>query len=294
MLINLDLAGADFHTVAYLTRDPAMLDIVKTGKSPHPVTGERIFGVSQDLIKIEDKVVGLLRDPEVIAELRATHVPDMLKVLFLPRTMSVRQASKKAVHGLNYAEGYKTFALMNEIEEREAKKIVELYSSVAYPGIKDWWRSIDATLTKTRTLRNCFGRVCYFMGAVNQDMFKQGYAFIPASTTVDCCNAGMVAWMEDDSEDFRAARLIVQGHDSLLFSYPPTDFAAMARFCVKLGREYMRSVLNYGEPYRLNTDLKVGQAWGRLTEVPLGDDPDALADKLRERWELLHERREAA
>lgn len=271
-----------------------MLEVVKSGRSPHPVTGERIFGVSQDLIAREDAIIELTRDPDVIADLRAKHVPEILKAPFLPRTMSVRQASKKANHGLNFHEGYKVFALMNEIEEREAKRIVEAYSNVAYPGIKDWWARIDEKLTKTRTLENCFGRKCYFMGAVNTEMFKQGYAFIPASTTVDCCNVGMVGWMEDDSEDFRAARLAVQCHDSLLFSYPPDDFRAMARFALKLGREYMRPELSYGEPYKLDTELKVGVAWGALTKIKWNDDPDALADKLREAWDVLHSTQKAA
>jgi len=71
MLLNFDLSGADWVTAAYVSRDPAMLDVVKSGRSPHNVTGARICGVSEDLVVKDDKLIKLNRDPDVIAATEA-------------------------------------------------------------------------------------------------------------------------------------------------------------------------------------------------------------------------------
>lgn len=299
ILINIDLAGADWVTTAYLSRDPAMLEVVKSGRSPHPVTGSRICGVSEELVVKDDKLIKLNRDPEVIAAMRRESLPELSEAKFLPRTMSIRQMAKKANHGLNFREGYRMFALTYELEEREAKNIVNRYTcqcgyrdarhdcGAAYPKIRAWWDSIDAQIRKTRRLTNCFGSKVYFMGQISDDLFKQAYSYLPQSTTGECCNHGMRAMTEDGSIDFRPAQLLAQVHDSLLTQYLSLDFAAMARFCVKLGRNYMRPVCDYGEPYQLNTDLKVGFDWASLVEVKLTDNADALAESLRETYDRL-------
>jgi hypothetical protein len=299
MLINIDLSGADWVTTAYLSRDPAMLDVVKSGRSPHQVTGSRICGIPEDLVVKEDKIVKLIRDSEVIADLRKTHFPELATATFLPRTMSIRQMSKKANHGLNFREGYRVFALLYELEERESKNIVNRYTcqcsyrdrhhdcKPAYPLIRDWWDRTDEQIRKTRRLTNCFGRTVYFMGQIGNDLFKQAYSFIPQSTTGDCCEHGRRAMMEDGSLDFRPAQPLAQVHDSLLTQYLSRDFAAMARYCVKLGREYMRPVCDYGEPYRLGTDLKIGFDWANMLEIKLTDDAGVLAPLLAEAYEKL-------
>lgn len=312
MLCNFDLAGAEWVVTAYLCRDPAMLDVVRSGRSPHPVTGSRMTNVSEETIVAEDKLIGLLRDPDRIKELRLTNLKHQLSTAtFLPRTMSIRQAAKKANHGGNYREGYKMFALMNELEEKDAKAILAAYTcqcddatrighrhtitcKPAYPLIRNWWDSIDATLKKTRILTNCFGRKCFFMGQIGNDMFKQGYAFIPQSTVVDSCNQAMVRFMEDPSPEFAPAEMRAQVHDSLLFDYLSTDFKAMAAFAIKLGLDYMRPILDYGEPFQLGVDLKVGFDWAKMSEIKLTPDVDALAEKLRVEWDKSKERRTAA
>lgn len=306
MLLNFDLSGADWVTAAYVSRDPAMLDVVKSGRSPHNVTGARICGVSEDLVVKDDKLIKLNRDPDVIAQLRREHLPELSKATYLPRTLSIRQMAKKANHGLNFAETYRTFALLNELEEREAKRIVYAYTCncanfcggricrCAYPGVRAWWDATDDQLRKTRRLTNCFGRTVYFMGQIGKDLFKQGYSFLPQSTTGDCCAYGMDGMFEDDSADFRPAQLLAQVHDSLLTQYLSRDWKAMGRYAVKLGREYLRPVLDYGEPYQLNTDLKVGFDWAAMLEIKLCDDADVLADRLHEAYDTLMSTRTAA
>jgi len=284
MLINLDLAGAEWVVVAYLCRDEAMLDVVKSKKSPHVVTANRMFNVSEELILQEEALNKKASDPEVISANRQS-----LGLLdsTLPRTMSIRSAGKRNNHAGNYNIGYREFALHNEIPENEAKRQIRLYTQ-AYPGLPKWWKWTETKLRKDRVLENCFGRKVYFMGMMNDDTFKKGYAFVPQSTVADDCLTGMRLALEDESKIAMRADLLAQVHDSLLYQYPIDNFLDIAAFAVKVGRDYMRPILRYhGEEFQLDTDLKVGFNWTEMKELKLSDDVDAVAEQIREAADKL-------
>jgi DNA polymerase I-like protein with 3'-5' exonuclease and polymerase domains len=280
MLLEFDLAGAEWHIVSMLCRDPAMLEITRTGKSPHNVTAVRMFNATPEMIKLEESLNGKLREPEIISANRLK-VPGLLDIAAsLPRTMSLRQAAKKSAHGLNYGEQYLTFAIQNEVENSEARKLVDLYHK-AYPGIQQWHKSIRFELEKNRTLTNFFGRKCYFMGNIDNDMFKQGYAFKPQSTVVDIVDKAMPMVLEDESPEFEEASLYAQVHDSLLTDHRSKDFELMAKFAIKVGIDYMRPTLNYGEDFVLGTTMKAGFDWGHMHEVEnFSTDINKLAAEL--------------
>lgn len=282
MLLSFDLAGADWITTAYCCRDPAMLEVARSKKSPHPITGSRMTGLTPEDVLTDNKLIGSKIDPTEIEALRRERLPHIFsKARFLPRTMSIRQAAKKANHGLNFREGYKTFALKNEIEEREARQIVDLYRKKAYPGLIPWYTEIDETIRKTRTLTNCFGRKVYFQGALNDDTFRAATSFIPQSTTFDVCREAMVKYANDDTPDFEPTRMAAQVHDSLIWDYMRHDWPAMARFCQKIAFDYMSPWLEYrGERYKLDVTLKAGMTWGALHEIAMTENVQALAEAL--------------
>lgn len=271
MLLSFDLSGADWVTTAFCCRDPAMLEVARSKQSPHPITGSRITGLTVDQVMAEHKLIGNKIDPIEIADLRRTHLPDIVsQATFLPRTMSIRQMAKKANHGLNFRLGYKSFALRNEMDERDALKVVDLYRKKAYPGLLRWYNELDEQIRKTRTLENCFGRKVYFSGAMNDDTFREATAFIPQSTTFDVCGRAMQLYMRDDSAAFTPAFLLMQVHDSLVFDYRSHDFSIMAEFCRKLALDYMSPTLCYhGENYTLDVSMKAGMTWGSLKEIDL-------------------------
>lgn len=268
MLLSFDLSGADWVNTAYCCRDPAMLEVARSKKSPHTITGSRMTGLPEFLVLADHKLLGNKNDPLEIQQLRKEKLPDLFQASFLPRTMSIRQCAKKANHGLNYRLGYKNFALRNEIEEREAKQIVDLYRKKAYPRLLDWYNELDEQIRKTRTLENCFGRRVYFQGALNDDTFREATSFIPQSTTFDACRVAMECYSNDNSALFEPAFMLAQVHDSLLFDYRSNDFAAMAEFSQKIALDYMSPPLSYhGESYTLDVSMKAGPVWGTLQEI---------------------------
>jgi len=70
ILIEMDLAGAEWVVVAYLSGDANMLDIIQNKKDPHTVTGMLISGAPEHIVMEESKLVGHNTDPNIINEVR--------------------------------------------------------------------------------------------------------------------------------------------------------------------------------------------------------------------------------
>ncbi len=249
-----------------------------------------MFGVPESIIAQENKLIGLCNDPDDIRELRK-QLPELANRHNLPRSMSIRQASKKSNHGGNYREGYKTFSLTNEISETEGKQWLGLYHR-AYPGLQqNWYPKIDKTIRDTRMLTNCFGRRVYFQEALDDSTFRKATAFVPQSTVFDATGSAIPQLLEDESPEFAPAELLAQVHDSLLVQHRSRDFISMARFAIRLGLDYLSPTLSYnGMDFTLGVGLKAGLNWASLSEIKLTRDADVLARDLERVW---HEAREA-
>ena len=290
LLLDFDKAGAEWVIVAYLTGDARMIEVVESGKSPHVVTASEMFGLSEEIILKENKIVDKATDAETITKLRAPIAP-LLKNsrIGLPRTMSIRQAGKKTNHGCNYREGYKMFALINEITETEAKPMVEAYSTVVYPGIANWWEQIDEVLRTSRTFINCFGRKIRFLEEMGPELKKSATSFLPQSTVVDMVNLGLCQAFEDTTPPFWHMDLLTQTHDSLTFQYPTDDWTRMAEFAIKISHHYLSAEVEYNfRKFKVGTDMKVGLNWSDMVEVRVTDDVGSTERNLREAWDSLN------
>lgn len=290
LLMEFDKAGAEWVVVAYLSGDPRMIEVIESGKSPHVVTGHYMTGVPEDLILKENKIVDKNTDPDTIEELRHQSCPEIFELAtkFLPRTMSVRQAGKKSNHGLNYAMRYKRFALENEVEEREAKIMVDLYNKEAYPGLPKWHERIRRELRDNdRTLYNLFGSKVRLLEEWGDDLFNAAYSYKPQSTIGETVNLAICDLYDDTSPEFLLADLLTQTHDSATVQYPLV-FDKMATFAHKFARTYMEPEMETeGRKFKIGTDLKVGLNWGHMLEVPLVDNLDELAASLEATWRKL-------
>jgi DNA polymerase I - 3''-5'' exonuclease and polymerase domains len=285
ILIEFDLAGAEWVVVAYLSGDKNMIGVVESGKSPHVVTGSLISRAPEELVIAEHKILGSNTNPTDIAALRAEHLPELVDLhelgeIFLPRSMSIRQAGKKSNHGLNYGMKYRRAALEWEIMESEAQPIVELYTTEAYPKIPDWWKAIREQIGKDRTLTNCFGRKVRLMGEKGSDLYDQAYSFIPQSTVVDICLQAMCAAYEDRSIEFVPWHLGAQVHDSLMIQVPTNDWLVVEAICTKIIK-HMSPELEYnGYKFTLGVDMKIGLNWGNMRSVKRVEDIRGVYEEL--------------
>lgn len=285
ILIELDKAGAEWVIVAHLSGDENMLDVVRSGKSPHTRTGALISGAPEDLVEQENKVVGQHTDPLLIEELRQT-LPEVHQPgIWLPRSMSIRQAGKKSNHALNYDMRYKRFALENELPENESRELVELYHK-AYPGIRhNYHKSVQNQLRRDRTLINCFGRKRRFLGAWGPELFDAAYSFLPQSTVWDIIRQGLIRTYNDDSTLFKAVEILLEVHDSFDFQFPirPSTPAELAEIIPKIALDYLNPTCVYNSlEFKIGTTIKIGFRYGDMHELTLSNNMEPEITKIIE------------
>lgn len=267
VLMEVDKRQAEWVVVAYVTGDANMLEAVEGGIDVHTHTASLMFNVSPEIIKRESKLVGHSSDAEYIRRVRledpevaAAYSPSW------PRTMSLRQCGKKSNHGLNYGEGPFQFALINEMEPAEAKRIHALYHRI-YPGIALWYDHTKQELKRDRTLTNCFGRTVRFLDQWGEDLWKSAYSMIPQSTVVDGLNTGMVQIYADDSLTGTSGYnidVLAQVHDSILMQVPLEFLRDRRHFEVITGKviDYTSPEMSYNaRTFKIASDFKFGLNW---------------------------------
>lgn len=274
ILWEVDLRQAEWVVVAYLSGDANMISVVESGMDTHIHTASLMFKQDKDLIAREAKLIGTSSDPDFISQTRLDNGMEVR----IPRTMSLRQCGKKSNHGLNYDEGPNKFALVNEMEQTEAKLIVEMYHSI-YPGIRRWYDAIKRQLQKDRSLTNCFGRRVRFMGAWDEDLWKAAYSMLPQSTVVDSLNIGMKKiYADKDITQRSQIDLLAQVHDSILVQLPLQVFEDQDRFqrLQHVVYEYVSPEMTYNNRnFRLNVDSKTGLNWGSYNAE---SNPDGMRE----------------
>ena len=270
-LLEVDKRQAEWVVVAYSSNDANMIAAIVAGTDVHAHTASLMFGVPVEVVKYEDEVVGHATSPANIHSLRMQD--ELLSQVYSPtwpRGMSLRQCGKKSNHGLNYDERYRNFALLNEMEESESKRIVNLYHEI-YPGIQNSYEVTKRQLQKDRTLTNCFGRKVRFLGEWGDDLWKSSYSMIPQSTVVDSLNKGMVkiyndVWiMKNLNVD-----ILAQVHDSILMQVPVAVMRREADFDELMHRltQYTSPPITYNNhTFTIATDAKIGFNWGGAHKV---------------------------
>lgn len=271
VFLEVDKRQAEWVVVAYATGDANMISAVESGVDVHTHTASLMFNVEPSIIKIEHKLNGHSTSADIVLENRqaATEIVEAMRKSgkAWPRTMSLRQCGKKSNHGLNYDERYRQFAMLNEIDEAEAKRIISMYHSI-YPGIHHWYETVKLHLQKSRTLTNCFGRTVRFLDAWGDDLFKSAYAMLPQSTVVDSLNTGMEELYEDPKvcgSSGANADILAQVHDSILMQFPIAFLRERENFEWALERIRVATspeMMYNGRTFKIASDFKFGVNWG--------------------------------
>jgi len=271
VLVEVDKRQAEWVVVAYASGDVNMIQAVQNNLDVHVHTAHLMFGLPAEIVEYEAKIVGHETNPDRVKAARLED--EILRKIWTdnwPRNMSLRQCGKKSNHGLNYDEGYVNFSLLNEMEQREGRRIVTLYHEI-YPGIRKYYETAKRQLQVDRTLTNCFGRKVYFMGEWGNDLWKSAYSMIPQSTVVDSLNQGMVKiyhdkWITKECN----TDILAQVHDSILLQVPIPITEDKRKFSILLDKvfSYVSPECRYNSTsFQIATDAKVGLNWGAFHKV---------------------------
>jgi len=239
MFVQCDLKQAESRFVAYDAPDPALISMLEDPtKDIHEYVAAEIFGKS-------------------VSEI----------------TKQERQLGKKSGHGANYSMKEGTFmdVCLQEMDlvlsRKEATNVLESYHRL-FPGIRRWHQGIRTTLCRQGYLDVPFGWRRYFYGRMDDDTFREAYAFRPQSTIpyiTNCIMRGLLTERDRGNLDFW---LLLQVHDSLILEVPVGYVDRVAQYCLALDKWHPKIELQAGT-LRIPTAVEYGSSLGDLKEYTL-------------------------
>jgi DNA polymerase I-like protein with 3'-5' exonuclease and polymerase domains len=179
-----------------------------------------------------------------------------------------RQLGKKSGHGANYSMKENTFieSCIAEMDlvltKAEATRVLEAYHKL-FPGIRRWHARLRQELQQRRYLGTPLGRVRYFYSRLDDDCYRQAYAYRPQSTIPDVTNHLMLHLLESRRLGAFEFRLLLQCHDSVLLEVPECFVPKIARECLATEHWHPRIDLPGGRLI-IPTEVEVGRNWGNL------------------------------
>jgi len=283
---SIDLSQIENRIVAYVGGVIPQIEAFEQGIDLHRMTASIIFGKPYNEISGEDgsSVLGDGRQSE-------------------------RYWGKKGNHAVNYDVTYKTFALKNEMPEKEAKYILEHRIHKGYPQIRGGYHlTIQDMLKKDRTVTNLMGRSRLFLGPIIPqypnvpksaciNTYREAYAQLPQSTTADKINEHGLEYIYYDQEQFAPVELLAQVHDSVVFQIPLSEpWEEHARMVNSIKQSLEQPL--YWKQTKIETpaDVAIGLNMCKddMTEIKSKDIPsdlDKLANIIKETHEKLKKKR---
>jgi len=273
---SFDLSQIENRIVAYVGGIIPMIEAFESGKDMHRLTASMIFGKSYNEVTDEDGTCSLGD---------GTH--------------SERYFGKKCNHAVNYDTGYKKFALVNEITEKESKYILDKLHQ-AYPQIRQGYQAlIQSMLKKDRTVTNLFGRKRIFMGPIIPNppkvtkasceaTYREGYAQLPQSTTADKINEQGIEFIYDNQQWFKPVELLTQVHDSVVFQIPLSlPWKQHAEILIRIKNSLETPMYWRSTKIKVPADLCIGfnmckDLMKEFKSKNIPNDIETLADKLKE------------
>jgi DNA polymerase I len=240
VLIEADLKFAEALIIAWKAGDTATIEAVRSGADIYRWHGQRMFEIPMDQI---DKNTRDMIKPIILG-----------KGYGLGRNHMFEMISNKEV---TTPDG-RIVLVPTGITRKRSDELGEMFFK-SCPAIGEYQEWVRKTLRETRTIINGFGRRRTFLGRLNEEMFRKGYAYYPQGTCVDYLNHGLVR-----VEERLPGKLRLQIHDSMVLSVPKGEVEA----CRKVVTEALAiPVLINNEYLTIPVEVKVGENWRDMKEM---------------------------
>ena len=235
LFVSGDLSQVDARIVAYSSQDPRLLHVFESGQDIHLTVASFIFD------RDYDEIEAAYRNGD-------------------PLTKRQRTIAKTCVHALNYGMGVKEFharlagrGIYMALED--VKRVYMKYHQI-FSGVHRWQLGIQGELSKTRRLSNVFGRYKVFMNRLDDNTFREAYAWEPQSTAAEIVNRAMLA-VEPELPD--GCYLVLQIHDEMVVEAREECADAVGRL-IKNAMEMRLPVYDAVIP----VDINIGYRWSSL------------------------------
>jgi DNA polymerase I-like protein with 3'-5' exonuclease and polymerase domains len=255
VLLEWDQSQGESRIVDGMSGDPKLLKLARmlpTEIDQHILNACKVFGVEYDEL------------------LKAYKAGD-------PEADEKRQLGKRVRHATNYGMGGKRMAEIAMVET-ESRLILDPDECEAWiasmlkatPGIERYQGWIRQQMIETGRLVSSWGRHVDFKGLrLTKEDYKAGYAWLPQHEVGVDTNRLAFVPLDDALVEGRweGAKVVQQGHDSLVASTLPEHAYEIAKFVYDHGT-VERTYPGASGPWTLAMPwgLKVGKNWKDMTE----------------------------
>jgi DNA polymerase I-like protein with 3'-5' exonuclease and polymerase domains len=232
VIVDADLAGADAQVVAWEADDAKLKAAFRAGQSVHLMNGEDLLGTEFTAASGHHKNPGTPKG-------------------------RMYDALKRFVHGTNYLSTARNLHLNPAVGwplaacESRQRRWFDLH-----PGIRDWHKRVEHSISKTRSIRNQFGyRIVYFDRP--DSVLTNAVAWGPQSTVAEVCFRGALRLRDTCPW----AELLLQVHDSIVFQIP--SHRAGQGSTLDLIRGSLETIVPYPDPLVIQWGIaESNSSWG--------------------------------
>ncbi len=181
-------------------------------------------------------------------------------------TNEQRQIGKLANHSGNYGAGPGVLVSqgikrgVEGIDYEFSKQILRTRHK-QLPGLKRWWKAVEAQLNANRTLVTCFGRKRIFFGRLDESLYRTAYGFEGQSPIGDLANMILVYL---DEHLPHGAHVVLQVHDEVVVECQDHLISETVECFKQAAKIPLRINAN---PRYIPIDISVGKDWKNCEEI---------------------------
>lgn len=224
IMVQADLSQAEARVVAYLAQERKLMEIFESGQDVFKLVAHLMFNKPVESI-----------------------------------TEAERYNAKRVVHASNYGMGPRKFSVISGLNERSCNQLLEGYHAT-FPGIRLWHRVVEGELARSRTLVTPFGRKRIFFGRWGDDLFREGYAFVPQSTVADLLNRGLMRVFYSLHAE---CDILLQVHDAIVIQTDTRDLQQVP-FVDRLAECLLIPIPIFGKQLYIPVDISIGKNWDEV------------------------------
>ena len=242
-LMGADLRRAEAMFVAYDSGDPELIHGFEVpGFDSYVALGEHILGIKfAELVK---EVAKMYRD----CFKQVTHAsnygmgPDKLIAVLRLKGIDIEDINVRGIHK----------------PKRKAEYFLEGYHE-RFPAVRHKWQSrLREEIRTKRTLYDALGRRRFFMGRMDEALYRIGYSFRPQSTVVGITNMALRRL------DALGWKVILQVHDFVGIEYQLDEKV----HCYRAIQEAFNTPITLnGRTFTIPVDVKAGPNWRDMKAV---------------------------
>jgi len=127
-----------------------------------------------------------------------------------------------------------------------------------------WQNRIASEIRRTKKLSTPMGRERYFYGRVDDNLYREAYAYKPPSVVNDVINS-LIRFV-DEHRDPEQLHFVLQAHDAAIMLVQK-EYMPQALRLVGAESEWNPKIPLMGGILQIPIEAKAGECWGSVKEI---------------------------